>query len=51
MAHCLALVEDHLKKLDEWVVKRVPRKENLKADTLAEIAVILHIRKTVMLLV
>ena len=51
MAHYLALVKDYLKKLDEWVVKRVPRKENLKADTLAGITAILHIRKVVMLLV
>ena len=30
MTHYLALVENQLKKLDEWVVKRLPRKENSK---------------------
>ena len=30
MARYLAMVEDHLKKLDEWVVRRVPREENVR---------------------
>ena len=30
MARYLVMVEDHLKKLDEWVVRRVPRKENVR---------------------
>ena len=30
MARYLVMVEDHLKKLNEWVVRRVPRKENVR---------------------
>ena len=30
MARYIAMLEDHLKKLDEWVVRRVPRKENVR---------------------
>ena len=37
MTHYLAMVEDRLKKLDEWIVRRGTRKENLKADALANI--------------
>ena len=49
MAHYLAMVEDRLKKLDEWVIRRVSRKENLKADVLAGIAITLPIREVVIL--
>ena len=49
MACYLAMVEDRLKKLDEWVVRWVPRKENLKADVLTGIAITLPIRDVVML--
>lgn len=44
-----AMVEDCLKKLNKWVVKRVPRKENLKVDALVGIASTILIRKIVML--
>ena len=38
-----------MKKLDEWVIKLVPQKENVKADALAEIATTLPIKEVVML--
>ncbi|KAL6342160.1 hypothetical protein AAG906_004480 [Vitis piasezkii] len=38
-----------LKKLDEWTIKRIPQTENLKVDTLAEIATTLPISEAVML--
>ncbi|RVW23806.1 hypothetical protein CK203_098010 [Vitis vinifera] len=40
---------NRLKKLDEWKVKRIPQTENLKVDTLAEMATTLPIREAVML--
>ncbi|KAL6348435.1 hypothetical protein AAG906_005744 [Vitis piasezkii] len=43
------MVESHLKKLDKWVIRQVPREENGKADALAEIVSILPIKKAVML--
>ena len=43
------MVEDRLKKLDEWVIRWVPRKENVEADSLARIATTLPIKKIVML--
>ena len=49
MAHYLAMVEYRLKKLDEWVIRLVPQKENVKADALAEIATTLPIKEVVML--
>lgn len=44
MAHYLTLVEDHLAKLGEWVVKRIPRTKNLKVDALVGIAATLPIK-------
>lgn len=49
MARYLALVEDRLKKLGEWMVRRIPWTKNLKADALAEITTTLPIREVVML--
>ena len=49
MAHYLAMVEYRLKKLDEWVIRLVPRKENVKANALAKIATTLPIKEVVML--
>ena len=49
MARYLTMVEDRLKNLDKWVIRRVPRKENLKADALAEITITLPIREALML--
>ncbi|KAL6322440.1 hypothetical protein AAG906_008095 [Vitis piasezkii] len=37
MAHYLAMVESCLEKMDEWVIRRVPREENEKVDALARI--------------
>ncbi|RVW43307.1 hypothetical protein CK203_018511 [Vitis vinifera] len=51
MARYLAMVEDRLKNLDKWVVRRVPRKENVKTNALVEIATILPIKEAMMLLV
>ena len=49
MARYLAIVESCLEKLDEWVIRRVPREKNRKADTLAKISVTLPIKEAVML--
>ena len=51
MARYLTMVEDHLKMLNKWTVKRIPRMENLKADALVEIIVTLPIRETIILLI
>ena len=45
----LTLVEDRLKKLDEWTVKQVSLVENSRADALAKKFATLLIRETVML--
>ncbi|KAL6323325.1 hypothetical protein AAG906_029332 [Vitis piasezkii] len=47
MARYLTMVEDRLKMLNKWTVKRIPRMENLKADALVEIIVTLPIREAV----
>ena len=49
MAHYLALIQDSLAKLGEWVVERVPQTENLKADTLVGIAATLLVNEIVLL--
>ncbi|KAL6311128.1 hypothetical protein AAG906_012612 [Vitis piasezkii] len=49
MAHYLTMVGDHLKKLDEWMIRRVPQKKNLKVDAMARITTTLPIREVVML--
>lgn len=38
MARCLALVEERLKKLNKWFIKKVSQEDNGKADTLARVA-------------
>ena len=38
-----------MKKLDEWIIRRVPRDENGKIDALARIAATLPINGTIML--
>ena len=43
------MVEECLKKLDEWIIRRVPQKENGKANVLARIVVTLSINETIML--
>lgn len=49
MARYLTMVEDRLKRLDEWIIRRIPQMENLKANALAGIAATLPIREVVML--
>ena len=49
MMRYLAIVEECLKKLDEWITKRVSWEENGKVNTLARIVAILPINWTVML--
>ena len=49
IARYLAMVESHLEKLDGWVIQRVPREENGKADALVGISAILPIKEAVML--
>ena len=49
MACYLAMVESCLEKLDEWVIRWVPREENGKEYTLAEIVATLPMKEAVML--
>lgn len=49
MAQYIAIVEERLKKLDEWIIRRVPREDNGRVDALAEIATTLSIIKMIML--
>ena len=51
MTQYLAMVEECLKKLDEWIIRRVPREENGKVDTLTRIVATLPINETIMLLI
>lgn len=48
MAHYLTLVQAGLAKLGEWVVKRVPQTENMKANALARVAATLPIKEAVL---
>ena len=45
----LTLVEDHLAKLGEWTIERVPQTKNLKADSLAGIVATFPIEEVVLL--
>ena len=49
MTHYLAMVESHLEKLDEWVIRWVLCEENEKTDVLAGIVATLPIKEVVML--
>ena len=49
MTRYLTMVEKHLKKLDKWIIRRVPWDENEKIDALARIAATLPINGTIML--
>ncbi|RVW60180.1 hypothetical protein CK203_088209 [Vitis vinifera] len=49
MARYIAIVEEHLKKLDEWIIKRGPREENRRVDALVEIVVTHPINEMIML--
>ena len=49
MACYLTMVESHLEKLDEWVVRRVPHEENGMANALAGIVTTIPIKEAVML--
>ena len=49
MTRYLAIVEKCLKKLDEWIIKWVPREENGKVNALAGVATTLLINGMVML--
>lgn len=48
MAHYLTLVQAGLAKLGEWVVKRVPQTENIKANALARVVATLPIKEAVL---
>ena len=48
MTHYIALVQDNLAKLGEWVVKNT-RIENLKVDVLAGIVATLPIKEAMLL--
>ena len=45
----LTLVEDHLAKLGEWTVERVPQTKNLKANSLAGIVATFPIEEVTLL--
>ena len=49
MVHYLNGVESRLAKLFNWRFKRIPREENGKVDTLAEVAATLPITESIML--
>ena len=49
MTRYLALVEKHLKKLDEWIIKQVSQEDNENTNTLVEPAATFPINGTVML--
>lgn len=49
MAHYLMLVQTDLAKLSEWAIKRVPRTENLKFDSLAGVTATLPIEEAMLL--
>ena len=49
MARYLTLVQAGLAKLSEWVIERVPRIENLMANTLVGITVTLLIKEAMLL--
>ena len=49
MTHYIALIQDNLAKLGEWVVERVLRTENLKVDALAGIVATLPIKEAMLL--
>ncbi|KAL6331838.1 hypothetical protein AAG906_020182 [Vitis piasezkii] len=49
MARYLSMVEERLKKLDEWIIRQVPQEENGKADALAGIVATLLIHVMIML--
>ena len=49
MVHYLTLIEDRLKRLNEWTVRHIPQIENLKVDTLTRVTTTLFIRETIML--
>ena len=51
MAHYLSRVESHLAKLSNWIVKRIPCKENGKTDAFSGVATVLPIIESIMLLV
>lgn len=48
MARYLTLVQAGLAKLGEWVVKRLPQTENIKANALARVAATLLIKEAVL---
>ena len=49
MTQYLAMVEEHLKKLNDWIIRPTPREENGKADALVRIVATLPINETIML--
>ena len=49
MACYLAMVESRLEKLDEWVVRLVPREENGVVNALAGIVTTIPIKEALML--
>ena len=49
MTQYLAMVEEHLKKLNDWINRPTPREENGKDDALVRIVATLPINETIML--
>lgn len=49
MAQYLTKVRDTLNQLDEWVIRRIPRTENVQGDALVGVAATLPIKEAIML--
>ena len=49
MTRYITIVEEHLKKLNKWIIRRMPQEENEKVDALARIVATLPINEMIML--
>lgn len=49
MAQHLTKVRDTLNQLDEWVIRRIPRTENVQADALVGVAITLPVKEAILL--
>lgn len=51
MVQYLTKVQDTLNQLDEWVIRRILRRENVQVDALVGVAAMLPINEAILLLV
>ena len=49
MTRYIAIVEERLKKLNKWIIRWMPQKENERVDALARIVATLPINEMIML--